>query len=394
MTKARLPGALWVLLIGNFAIGTGVMVVPGTLNDLSQSLEVGTAAAGQLITAGAVVMCLGAPLLAAMVAGWDRRLLLAGTMIWYAAGHIAATLMNDYASVLVVRMLSMIAPAIFTAQAAACAGLLVPPEQRGRAVTFVFLGWSMASVLGLPIGALLGGQFGWRVAFQAIALLSVLSAIGVWRFLPRGIRPPALTGAAWRQVFQSPAIMGVVAVTALQGSGQFVLFSYFAPLLKASHGATAFQLGLVWCWFGAWGLVGNVLVSRHIDRLGAPRMVLATTALMATSLLLWPLSSRASSLVPLAVILIPWGLGCFAANSAQQARLVGLEPRLAPASLALNSSGIYIGQAIGAGAGGWLIAHHAEAWMSWFGLALLVLAMALSLVLARTGVKALPASSS
>lgn len=375
MKQPALPAALWALLAGNFVIGTGVMVVPGTLNELSSSLQVGAATAGQLITAAAVVMCVGAPLLAAVVAGWDRRLLLACTMLWYACGHLVSTLMPTFGALLPVRMLTVIAPAIFTAQAAACAGLLVPAEQRGRAVTFVFLGWSMASVLGLPLGALIGGHLGWRAAFATIAVLSLMSAGWIWLKLPSGIRPAALSRDAWGRVFKSPLLMGVVCVTALQGSGQFVLFSYFAPLLKERLGADATQLGLIWAWFGACGVVGNMLVSRYVDRLGASRMVLLTTALIALSLLLWPLGV---SLAWMAVLLTPWGLGCFATNSAQQARLVSLSPALAPGSVALNSSGIYIGQAIGAGAGGWLLANGATGWMNWVGFATVLAALALS----------------
>jgi MFS transporter, DHA1 family, inner membrane transport protein len=323
-------GALWALLAGNFVIGTGVMVVPGTLNEISASLAVSVATAGQLITAAAAVMCIGAPLLAAAVAGWDRRQLLALTLLWYAVGHALAALMPSFGALLSVRMLTVIAPAIFTPQAAACAGMLVPPEQRGRAVTFVFLGWSMASVLGLPIGALIGGHLGWRMAFGAIALLSVVSAASIWFTLPNGIRPAAVS-AAWSRVLRSPVLMGIVSVTALQGTGQFVLFSYFGPILKQSFGADATTLSVMWALFGACGLIGNMVVSRFIDRVGAGRMVLITTVLIALSLLLWP---TASTLAWLAVVLVPWGLGCFATNSAQQARLVGLAPALAPGSAA------------------------------------------------------------
>jgi predicted MFS family arabinose efflux permease len=373
--------ALWALLAGNFVIGTGVMVVPGTLNEISASLSVTAATAGQLITAAAAVMCIGAPLLAAAVAGWDRRQLLALTLLWYAIGHVLCALMPSFGALLPVRMLTVIAPAIFTPQAAACAGMLVPPEHRGRAVTFVFLGWSMASVLGLPIGALIGGHLGWRMAFMAIAALSVASATSIWLTLPSGIRPAALTAEAWLRVLRSPVLMGIVSVTALQGAGQFVLFSYFGPILKQSFGADATTLSVMWALFGVCGLIGNMVVSRYIDRVGAGRMVLITTVLIASSLLVWPL---ASTLAWLAVVLVPWGLGCFATNSAQQARLVGLAPALAPGSVALNSSGIYTGQAAGAALGGWLLANDAGAWMSWAGLGLVLIAISLSVAIDRS----------
>ena len=381
MSRSAPQGALWALLVGNFVIGTGVMVVPGTLNEISASLSVTVATAGQLITAAAAVMCIGAPLLAAAVAGWDRRQLLAITLLWYAAGHVLCALMPSFGALLPVRMLTVIAPAIFTPQAAACAGMLVPPEHRGRAVTFVFLGWSMASVLGLPIGALIGGHLGWRMAFMAIAALSVASATSIWLTLPSGIRPAALTAEAWLRVLRSPVLMGIVSVTALQGAGQFVLFSYFGPILKQSFGADATTLSVMWALFGVCGLIGNMVVSRYIDRVGAGRMVLITTVLIASSLLVWPL---ASTLAWLAVVLVPWGLGCFATNSAQQARLVGLAPALAPGSVALNSSGIYTGQAVGAALGGWLLANDAGAWMSWAGLGLVLIAISLSVAIDRS----------
>src|SRR3954470_7966322 len=160
-----MPAVLWPLLFGNFVIGTGVMIVPGTLNEISASLQVPVATAGQLISAGALLMCLGAPLFAALVAGWDRRRLLALSMVWYALLHFACVLAPSFAALLPLRVLAMVSPAIFTPQAAACVALLVPVEQRGRAITFVFLGWSVASVLGMPIGALIGGTLGWRTAF-------------------------------------------------------------------------------------------------------------------------------------------------------------------------------------------------------------------------------------
>jgi predicted MFS family arabinose efflux permease len=375
-------GALWALLAGNFVIGTGVMVVPGTLNEISASLSVSVATAGQLITVAALVMCIGAPLLAAAVAGWDRRHLLTLSLLWYAAWHAIAAAMPSFGALLPVRMLTVIAPAIFTPQAAACAGLLVAPEQRGRAVTFVFLGWSLASVLGLPIGALIGGHFGWRMAFVAIAVLSVASAAWVWLTLPQGIHPAALSKAAWSRVLRSPVLMGIVAVTALQGAGQFVLSSYFGPVLKQDFGADPTTLSLVWGLFGVFGVLGNMVVSRFIDRVGAGRMVLLTSSLIALSLLLWP---WAPTLPWLAAVIVPWGLGCFATNSAQQARLVSLAPALAPGSVALNSSGIYTGQAVGAALGGWLLANDASAWMNWVGLALLLVAIAASVAIDRSG---------
>jgi predicted MFS family arabinose efflux permease len=171
-----------------------------------------------------------------------------------------------------------------------------------------------------------------------------------------------------------------VAVTLLYSAGQFVLFSYFAPYYKTLLQVTPLQLSLLFAWFGMFGLLGNVLMSRHIDRLGAPRAVMIAVACMALSMLLWPLGT---SLVLAALIAVPWGLGCFSANSAQQARLVGIAPALASGSVALNTSAMYAGQALGASSGGWLIAHNGMADLHWYGLAGLLAAMAMSWLAAR-----------
>ena len=377
---APLPPVLWPLLFGNFVIGTGVMIVPGTLNDISTSLQISASAAGQLITAAAAVMCIGAPLLASVVAGWDRRRLLALCMAWYGLLLGLSALMPNLASLMVVRVLTVISPAIFTPQAAACVGLLVPPEQRGRAITFVFLGWSVASVLGVPLGAWIGGTWGWRSAFVVVGALSLLSAVWVWRAMPDGVRPVALSRAAWGQALGSRALMFAVAVTLLYSAGQFVLFSYFAPYFKETLAATPGQLSLLFAWFGVFGLLGNIVMSRWIDRIGAPRAVMLAVASMALSLLLWPLGTTWALA---ALLVVPWGLGCFASNSAQQARLVGLAPALAPGSIALNSSAMYAGQALGAASGGWLIAQGGMGMLHWVGFAGLLAAMAMSAWAAR-----------
>ena len=379
--RPALPAILWPLLFGNFVIGTGVMIVPGTLNEISSSLRVPVATAGSLISASALLMCIGAPLCAALVAGWDRRRLLALSMLWYGLLHLACTLAPSFATLLPLRVVAMIAPAIFTPQAAACVGLLVPPEQRGRAITFVFLGWSVASVLGMPIGAYVGGTLGWQAAFALVGLFSLASAAWVWRAMPDGVKPPALSMAAWKEALRSRPLMLCIAVTVLYSAGQFVVFSYFAPYYKARLAITPGELSLLFMWFGVFGFIGNLVMSRHIDRVGADTAVMVGIALMAVSLLAWPLGTH---VLLAALVSVPWALGCFSSNSAQQARLVGIAPALAAGSIALNSSAMYAGQAIGAAGGGWLIAHEGMHLLHWAGFAGLVLAMLVSALATRS----------
>lgn len=370
----------WSLMFGNFVIGCGVMVVVGTLNDIARSLEVSVSIAGQLVAAAAVVMCFGAPLLAGWSGGRDRRLLLAASLAWYAIGHAACALMPSYAGLLPVRALTVLGAAVFTPQAAAAIGALTPPEHRGRSITFIFLGWSIASVIGMPMAAWIGDAFGWRAAFFAVAALGVVAAAWVYSTVPSGLRPAAMSLAAWRSVFTNPVLMAMLFVTAIAGAGQFTVFSYFAPYFKTVLGASTTAATLLFVWFGAFGVVGNTLASRYVDRIGAGRAVAFTLVLMAISLLAWPL---ATGVLGLAIVAVPWALGCFSSQSMQQARLNEAAPALAPALMALNTSAIYLGQAAGASSGGWLIAHPGYGVLGSVGFVWMVVAIALSLWVSR-----------
>jgi predicted MFS family arabinose efflux permease len=361
-------------------------VVAGSLNDLVRSLSVSVPAGGQLITIASAVMAVAAPLLAWWLGAIDRRALLTLSLLWYALGHGLSALAPDYATLTPLRAACVLGAVVFSPQAAATIGWLSPPEQRGRAITFVFLGWSVASVLGMPLASWVSETWGWRSAFALVAAISLLAAIGVWRATPPGVKPAVSGLAAWRQVGAQPVLLAVVLVTALSGSGQFAIFSYFAPYMKDLLGADAQQIAWTFFIFGFFGVLGTVAVSRTIDRIGAAPMVTALLALMALGFLLWP---WAATVAALNFVLVPWALGCFSSNSAQQARLSLAAPALAGVLVALNTSAIYIGQAVGAAGGGALIAANtaagrpAYAGLWWLALVWMVLALMVSAWAAR-----------
>jgi predicted MFS family arabinose efflux permease len=375
----------WALLFGNFVTGCGIMVVAGTLNDLAQSLQISIALAGQLFAVGAATVCFGAPLLAGWVSGFDRRKLLAVSLLGYAVGHALCAAMPTYAALLPLRAVTMLGAAVFTPQAGAAIGFMSPPEERGRAIAFIFLGWSLASVLGLPMANWIGETFGWRWAFSGVALLSLVAAAWVYAVMPAGVRPAAISFAAWKKAFATPSLMAIVAVTFLFGAGQFTLFAYFTPYFRDVLLASTNESSLLLVWFGIFGVIGNLALTRFVDRIGTHAAVTAMVVLMAISFLLWPF---ASGVVGVGLAIIPWAFGCFSSNSAQQARLSAAAPALASALLALNTSAIYLGQAAGASSGGWLIAHAGYAALSWVGLAWLIACIAVSLWATRAARRA------
>jgi predicted MFS family arabinose efflux permease len=365
----------WALLLGNFVIGAGLQVVAGTLHDLAGSLGVSIATAGQLITVAAVVVCAGAPLAAWLMRGRDMRRLLAFALLWYGVGHAACAAAGTYFSLGVARGLTMLAAAVFTPQAAAAIAVMSPPQERASAIAFIFIGWSASAVIGSPVSSYVGEVLGWQHAFGLVAILALLAATAVWCSMPAGVTTPAVSAAAWKGALREPVLMAIVLVTALQGVGQFTVLSYFLPFCKQVLEASATQISLAYLWFGALGVAGNVLLVRLVGRLGPGRAVNAVLGAMAVSLVAWPL---ATSMPALLVIVIPWGLACFASNSAQQARLGQLAPQLAPALMAMNTSAIYLGQAMGATGGGFLLDTRGMGALSWAALAWMAAALSLS----------------
>jgi len=370
------PALLWCLLFGNAVIGFGVLMVPGALIDIAHDLHVSISVAGSLITAGSVLMCLSAPWFASVLGTYDRRKLLPLVMLWYGLMHALCLLMEDFEHVMGLRVISMIAPAIFTPQAAACIGQLADPQVRGRAITFIFLGWSLASVAGMPIAAWVSEVYGWRYVFGLLSILSLVSAAWVWAVLPNKLIPPAMTLAAWRETFRTRPLVLALLVTVASAGGQFFLTAYLAPYFKLTLLTTPAQLSWLLGWFGACGLLGNVVLSRYVDRMGADKAVSLCLLLISVSMLCWSLGS---SLALTLLVLTPWGLGIFASNSAQQARLIHIEPRLAAGSVALNTSSLYLGQAIGSASGGWLIAQGQMDQLHWFAWGGVMLALTISL---------------
>jgi predicted MFS family arabinose efflux permease len=368
---------LWALLFGNFVTGTGILLPAGMLSELATGLNVSVPAAGNLLLASGIVVALGAPLFAAFTNTIDRRRLLAFSMALYVVTHAAAALAPSFEFLMATRFAMAIAAAIFTPQAAATVGALLASERRSSAITMIFIGWSLATVGGMPLGGFVADTLGWRAAFWVVAAMSAVAAVAVWLTVPGNVRIAPLNATSWTQVLKSKALMTVLLVTVLNGTGQFTLFTYLNPSLKDSLGAGTALLTFVLAWYGISATFGNVLAARFVSRIGPARVVLLTLLAMAAGLAVWGACAGTLAVVLLASTI--WGLGAFATNSVQQARLAGIAPELTSASIALNTSAIYFGQAAGSGIGGMLIGAGGMPYLPWVGAAILLAAASVSL---------------
>ena len=368
---------LWALTLGNFAVGTGSLIVAGILPEIATGLGTSVAMAGQLVTVYGLALAIGAPLLAMAAGRIERRKLMLGGLAVFVLACLIGAFATNFTILVLSRVLAGVGAALFTPNAAALAAQLVEPKRRGRAIALVFAGFSFASVIGVPLGTYVGCEFGWHSAFGLVAALGLLALVTIAKTLPSGVTVPAVALRLWLRLFHQLAPMLAVTITVFSMAGQYALFTYIAALLGEMHGIRPTGLSALLVWFGVAGVLGNAFAGRAVDRLGAALVATVGIGVLLAALIIMGNSGSSLPLTILAMGL--WGSAAFAISSAQQVRLVNHDPRLAGATLALNTSGLYVGQAVGALLGGIAISMLGLQSVVWTGVILLMIAMGLSI---------------
>lgn len=364
--------------MGNFVIGTGVLAPAGLINDLSQAFAVDAATVGTLIAYGGALLCIEAPLLAFFSNTMDRRHLLVGSLLLFAFGHFFSTLATDFHVLLLIRLIMIPAVAAFTPQAASALPLFIPPEQRASAITFIFLGWSLASALGIPLVNLLGALAGWKTAYGLLAAACLLAASAVYFTLPAGLKAHRLPVAAWRKVLASGRIWFILAISGLAIAGQYIKYPYIVVDLTSRLVTNPTTTAALLATYGCASILGTMAATRVVRRLGVRATVSLFLGVILLGLTLW--ISQPTLLALTGATLFIWGMGISPAIAAQQARLIEADPLAASASTSMNTSVVYLGQAAGTLVGGQLLIEGHSPFAG--GLAIVLLATALSISVA------------
>jgi len=363
------------LMLGNVVTGCSVLAPAGMLPELSAGLDVSIRTAGLLITFGAITLCIGSPLTAWLTSRIERRSLLTATLALLAVGNIASAFAPDYASLLVIRLVMLAVGALYTPQAAGTAALIVPAAKRGSAIAYVFLGWSLAAAVGLPLITFIASRYGWRAAYAEVGVLGCLSfLLLMWR-MPGGLKGTPVDLKTWAEVGRNRMIVSLLAITMLQMSGQFVVFTFMGPLLTQLTEAGPDAIGLVFGIYGVCGFLGVAVATRVVDTWGPYRTSALFTSLLMLGVAGWALGAGAYTLMAASVAI--WGLGFASTNSMQQVRLVAAAPPLAPATVSLNTSVLYVGQAVGSAVGGLLFARELPYVMGFVAAGFVALALGL-----------------
>ncbi|MGI5130964.1 Cmx/CmrA family chloramphenicol efflux MFS transporter [Pseudonocardia sp. CA-107938] len=262
-----MPLPLYLLALVVFAMGTSEFMLAGLVPDIAASLDVPVASAGLLTSAFAVGMVVGAPLTAAWARRWPPRATLVGLVAAFAVAHVVGALTTSYTVLLGTRAAAALANAGFLAVALSVAIRLVPADRQGRALAVLLAGTTVATVAGVPGGAVLGALLGWRSTFWAVALLCVVAAVGLAAGLPTGAAPNGPRPALRAELAQlrRPRLPLVMMLGALVNAATFATFTYLAPIVTGTAGLDALWVPVALVLFGAGSALGVAAAGRLAD---------------------------------------------------------------------------------------------------------------------------------
>ncbi|WP_327238642.1 MFS transporter [Streptomyces sp. NBC_01317] len=377
-----MPIAVHTLGLSVFALGTSEFMLSGLLPDLADDMDVSIPTAGLLISAFAIGMVVGAPLLAVATLRLPRRATLVALISVFGLGQVAGAVAPTYEILFASRVVSALACAGFWAVGAGVAIAMVPVTARARAMSVMIGGLSIANVLGVPAGAFLGEHLGWRSAFWAVAAASAVALVGVLTLIPR-IPLPAEKPLVRRELslYADRQIWLAIVLTALAGGGIFCTFSYLAPLLTDVSGLDSGWVPTVLALFGIGALAGTTSGGRLADAhpfgvllggIGTSTILLITLALTA---------SHPAVVVPLAFFL---GFSAFITAPALSARMFNLAAAAPTLASATSTAAFNLGNTSGPWLGGRVIdADLGYAATAWAGASMTALAAALTVVSLR-----------
>ncbi|ANY79988.1 MFS transporter [Microvirga ossetica] len=371
VVQSRLAVALieLALAVGSFGIGTGEFAIMGLLPNLAQEFNVTTPQAGHAISAYALGVVVGAPIIAVLAAKLARQTLLLLLMAVFAVGNVVSAVAPTFESFVLLRFLTGLPHGAYFGVAALVAASLVPPNKRTQAVARVMMGLTVATLLGTPVATWFGQALSWRIAFGAVGFMGALTVVLIWLFLPKdkvqeGASPMRELGA-----FRRKQVWFTLGIGAVGFGGLFSVFSYIASTATEVAGMPESAVPMMMALFGSGMIVGNLVGAWFADRnlMATIGGTLACSVVVMT--VLW-LTAENPFMLSACVFLV----GCSVAiGPALQTRLMDVAADAQTLAAALNHSAFNIANALGAWLGGLAIgAGYGFAATGWVGAALAV----------------------
>ena len=346
------PGLL-ALSVGAFGIGVTEFAPMGLLPVIARDLGVSIPAAGLLISAYALGVVIGAPLMTLTTGRVPRRTLLIGLAGIFTAGNLLAAVSHSYGMLLAARVLTSFNHGAFFGVGSVVAASLVAPQRRASAVAAMFMGLTIANVVGVPLATWAGEHLGWRASFWGIAGLGVTTMAALRLTLPPLPAPTGGNALAELRVLGRGKVLGALALTVVGSSAMFTVFTYIAPILRdATHASLAFVTAML-VTYGLGLSVGNWLGGKFADR-SVDRTLIVTLASLAATLVAFAVLMPHAG--PTAVLMFLWGVASFALVPPLQVRVMTAAADAPNLASSVNIGAFNLGNAFGAALGGGVIA--------------------------------------
>lgn len=348
-------GSGWILLalaIGAFGIGTTEFSPMGLLPVIAEGVDVSIPTAGLLVSAYAVGVMIGAPVMTLVFARFGRRAALMSLMAIFTVGNILSALSPDYWTLLLSRLVTSLNHGAFFGLGAVVAASVVPKDKQASAVATMFMGLTIANIGGVPAATWLGQQIGWRMAFAGTALLGVIAITALWMALPKGERGQRPEVAKELRVLVRPRVLIAMATTVLGSASLFGVYTYVAPILQeltlATENYVTAMLVLIGIGFTFGNWLGGKLADWSLD--GATILFLAAAAVV-TAIMPLVIGTHLGA----AIALLVWGAAAFAMVPPVQTRVMQAAAEAPGLASSINVGAFNLGNAVGAAVGGWVI---------------------------------------
>lgn len=360
--------ALFALAIGAFAIGTTEFTPMGLLPVIADGVQVSIPTAGMLVSAYAIGVMVGAPVMTLLFSRFGKRTALISLMLIFTIGNLLSAFAPSYTTLLLSRLFTSLNHGAFFGIGAVVAASVVPKDKQARAIAAMFMGLTVANIGGVPAATWIGQQVGWRVAFGGTAILGLITMAALWAALPKGMPGTRPDVRRELKVLVRPEVLLAMGTTVLGSAAMFTLYTYIAPMLteltQASPDFVAFALVLIGVGFTLGNSLGGRLADWSLD--GATKLILATLAL--TMLLLPMLLTTHTGA---AIGLVFWGAAAFGIVPPVQMRVMQAASQAPGLASSVNVGAFNLGNAVGAALGGMVIGQGlGYAAVPWVGAAL------------------------
>ena len=339
---------LFALAVGAFAIGTTEFSPMGFLPEIARDLEISIPRAGMLISAYALGVMLGAPLMTLWLSRYSKRKSLILLMAIFTIGNILATLAPNYLGLMGARIITSLNHGAFFGIGSVVAASVVPKDKQASAVAMMFMGLTIANIGGVPLATWIGQHIGWRMAFLGISLLGLLTMFSLWKALPEGQSSQKPDVRQELQVLTRLPVVLALLTTVMSAGAMFALYTYIAPSLQSFTQASPALITLMLVLIGVGFSIGNHLGGKFAD-LSLDKTLIGFLILLMLMMLLFPI--LASTALGAGLALIIWGAAAFAVVPPLQMRVMSVAYDAPGLASSVNIGAFNLGNALGAIAG-------------------------------------------